>query len=404
MHCHCTRSHKRLLAQRSTPSRKLPCSRYGRSLLYSTSSTAGASQGAAQREVDGARAYCINLIQKYDSPSYTLHTFIPPSALDAYFAIRAFNIELSLIPDTVSNPTIGAMRMQFWRDAIRSSFAGTPRKEPIVILLAHALSDLADRTGRRTTLSQHWFQRVISAREKQLHNSPYPTLESLESYAENTYSTLLYLTLSALPLTSLTTDHLASHIGKAAGITAVLRGLPLIAFPAPPPHHSNTSGLGGSLPSSSRQGAVTLPLDVMATAGVQEEAVLREAGTAPGLRDAVFTVATRANDHLITAREMLRNVRAGQDIDHAFEHAGDEGHQYHEDDHHGEGSASARPESNSPKAEVDRGFGVLMPVVSTSLWLQRLQKVDFDVFDPRLRKREWRLPWSAYWAFRRKTI
>jgi len=45
---------------------------------------------------------------------------------------------------------------------------------------------------------------------------------------------------------------------------------------------------------------------------------------------------------------------------------------------------------------------VMMPAVSTSLWLDRLQRVDFDVFREELRRREWRLPWKAYWAFRRK--
>ena len=29
-------------------------------------------------------------------------------------------IELAMIPDTVSNPTIGTMRLQFWKDAILS--------------------------------------------------------------------------------------------------------------------------------------------------------------------------------------------------------------------------------------------------------------------------------------------
>lgn len=88
---------------------------------------------------------------------------------------------------------------------------------------------------------------------------------------------------------SVALDHVASHIGKAVGIAAILRGMPLLAFPA----------------GASSAGAVVLPLDVCAQHGLRQEQVLRKGGGAEGLRDAVFAVATRANDHLITARKML---------------------------------------------------------------------------------------------------
>ena len=247
-------------------------------------------------------------------------------------------------------------------------------------------------------MSKSWFMRIISAREQYINNAPYPTLEALEKYAENTYSTLLYLTLQTLPIGSVTADHIASHIGKAAGITAVLRGLPLVAFPPPPNHHSNSSPLGGTLDSQRRnQGAVTLPLDVMARAGVRDEDVLRKGAEAPGLRDAVFEVATRASDHLITARQMLQNVYTGEEVGHAFEHEGEEGHEYGTGGEMGKGMGKV-----AQQKEVERAFGVFMPAVATGLWLDRLEKLDFDIFQEDLRRREWKLPWRAYFAYRRK--
>lgn len=250
--------------------------------------------------------------------------------------------------------------------------------------------------------------RLINAREQHLTNKPYTSLTELESYAENTYSTLLYLTLGALPLHSLTADHVASHIGKAAGITAVLRGLPLVAFPPPPNHHSNRNGLTGG-GGGSRQGSIILPLDVMAQSGVKEEDVFRHGADAEGLRDAVFTVATRASDHLITARQMLKNLRAGEDVGHDFEHQGEEGHEYH---HAADEVSQVQLAGGDPKLsnlavqlkEVERGFGVFMPAVSTSLWLGKLQGVDFDIFKPELRSSDWKLPWKAYWAFQRRVF
>ncbi len=246
---------------------------------------------------------------------------------------------------------------------------------------------------------------------------PYPTLTSLESYAENTYSTFLYLTLSALPLHSLTADHIASHIGKAAGIVAVLRGIPLLAFPPPPNHHSNSSALGGTLETRrAQQGAVTLPLDVMAECNLKEEDVLRCGADAPGLKDAVFKVATRASDHLITARQMLKNVQRGGDVGHGFEHEGEEGYDYQLDTNDHDGVQLSKDgafggdgngiggKSERQKMEVEKAFGVFMPAVPTALWLQRLEKGDFDVFREDLRTRDWRLPWKAWVAYRRRTF
>lgn len=339
----------------------------------------------------------LTIARKFDSPSFTLQTFISPSTRDAYLSIRALNIELARIPDLVSNPTVGAFRMQFWRDNINRTFANTPPREPVAILLHNALKSLQERhPGMSTSVMKGWFMKVINAREQYMDNRPYTSLDALETYAENTYSTLMYLTLAAVPLHSMAADHVASHIGKAAGIAAVLRGLPMIAFPPPPNHHSNNAAFRGAMGGSSggRHGAVVLPLDVMAEAGVKEEDVLRLGAAAPGLKDAIFTVATRANDHLITAREMLRNLQQGNEAGHDFEHEGEEGHQYSELD----------PKSSAQKDDVERGFGVLMQALSTRLWLERLEKMDFDVFKPELRTTEWTLPWKAYWAYSRRSI
>jgi NADH dehydrogenase [ubiquinone] 1 alpha subcomplex assembly factor 6 len=91
--------------------------------------------------------------RKYDQPSFTLQAFIPSQARDAYLALRALNIDISMIADTTSHPTIGAMRMQFWRDAITSCLAGSPRKEPTAILLASAVEDLDTRSKGRVRFS-----------------------------------------------------------------------------------------------------------------------------------------------------------------------------------------------------------------------------------------------------------
>ncbi|PSN66354.1 hypothetical protein BS50DRAFT_413113 [Corynespora cassiicola Philippines] len=344
-------------------------------------------------EIDRARNYCANLVKTYDGPSHVLQTFIPPSSRDAYLAIRAFNVDVARVADTTSTPTIGMMRMQFWRDTVAKALAGAPPKEPVAILLAKAAEDLHERSRGKAKLSKNWFNRIINTREQHLTNPPYPSLSALESYAENTYSTMLYLTLSALPQASITTDHVASHIGKAMGIAAVLRGIPLIAFPPPQPLGTSNSMTGASGPT---QGAVLLPLDVMAEANVKEEDIFRQGAEAPGLRDAVFTVATRANDHLITAREMLSKLRSEGTLGHDFEHQNEEDHQY--------STQQLNADSEAQLGEVDQAFGVFLPSIATQSWLDKLQKVDFDVFHDSLRTADWKLPWKAYWAYSRRRL
>ncbi|KAK6509504.1 hypothetical protein TWF481_004245 [Arthrobotrys musiformis] len=291
--------------------------------------------------LDAVRSYCRELLRTHDHPSYILSTFTPPPLRDANLAIRTFNLDTALISDQTTNLTIGRMRIQFFRDLIEKTYAGHPPAEPVAQLLSKVLH--ADNLK----LTKSFWLKLLSAREQYLSNQSYTTLDALESYSESTYSSLHYLSLEALDYKSTSLDHVASHIGKACGITAVLRGTPLLAAPGP----------------NSPQAAVLLPVDICAKHGLRQEDVIRHGGNAPGLKDTVFEIATRANDHLITAREMLKR-------------AGDEG----------KGMA----------------FTTFLPAVPVSLYLGRLEKVDFDVFDPSLQRREWRLPWKAYIANARR--
>lgn len=272
--------------------------------------------------------------------------------------------------------------MKFWQESLDNTFAGRPPREPICILLHKTLQDLEARAGSSTKKSiKFWVNRLVKTREKHMTNRPYASLASLEEYAENTYSTLMYATLASLPLRSMNVDHLASHIGKACGIVAVLRGVPVLAAPPPP----TQTPIGQESP---RDPAILLPLDAMAEAGVKEEEVFRQGPNAPGLQDAVFKVATRANDHLITAREMLKRLKAGEDPGHEFEH-------------HGEGEHFYGEESNTV-SEIQQGFGVLLEAIPAQQYLQRLEKADFDPFA--VKPGGWKLPWSMWQALSKQRI
>ncbi|KAH0021817.1 hypothetical protein KCU72_g12846, partial [Aureobasidium melanogenum] len=137
---------------------------------YATEVQQPAATVSSEAEVGSARAYCLDLLRKYDTPSFLLQSYMPPKTRDAYLAIRAFNIEVARTADTTSTPTIGSMRLQFQRDAISKALAGTPPKQPIAVLLAHAAEDLQRRTNGKSKFSKSWFHRIISTREQYLTN------------------------------------------------------------------------------------------------------------------------------------------------------------------------------------------------------------------------------------------
>lgn len=325
--------------------------------------------------------------RKGDYDAYLIRQFVPKSARDAYDALRTLNLELARLPETVSNPTIGRFRMQFWRDAVNNTFAGKPPREPISIVLHSAITALTERSQSGSAKSlKFWLLRLINTREQHMDNRPFPSLTALEEYAENTYSTLMYMTLAAIPVRSVHTDHLASHIGKACGIVATLRGIPILA--APPQPIQTRSGVDVGI---TRNPALLLPLDVMAQVGLREEDVFRKGPDAEGLQDAVFNVATRANDHLITAREMLKNLQAGRDPGHDYEHEGESEHVYVEDGNGDQG----------PAQDIHRGFGALLEAVPAAEYLSRLEAADFDPFKV---KTSWKLPWRIWQALNKEQI
>nr|GAT60281.1 predicted protein [Mycena chlorophos] len=192
--------------------------------------------------------------------------------------IRSCVLELAMVQDTVSNATIGAMRMQFWRDALRDIFADKPPRHPIALAL-HQATKTAD-------IPAYYLKRIVDARDAELRSaSTFQTSGALEGHAESVSSSLLYLLLALKGLGgSETLAHAASHLGTAQTVATLLRGLP---------YHA-----------SRRQ--LPLPLDICARHGVKQEEVFRRGGDASGIDAAVYDVAVLANDHLLTARDMFK--------------------------------------------------------------------------------------------------
>ena len=53
-------------------------------------------------------------------------------------ALRAFNVELTQIPDNVKQEQLMQIRMQWWRDAVKSAYTDKPQPNPVIQAL-HAV-------------------------------------------------------------------------------------------------------------------------------------------------------------------------------------------------------------------------------------------------------------------------
>jgi phytoene synthase len=219
------------------------------------------------------------LVQTHDRDRFLTALFAPAAAREALFAVYAFNYEVAKIRETVSEPMLGRIRLQWWRDSIAQIYAGeAPRQHEVVLALAQAI-------GTRG-LTRARFERIIDAREADLADAPPADVAALEAYAEASAAPLVHLALEALGVG----DEAAMAAGRAVGIAYALAGL-LVAtrFQA-------------------RMRRTYLPADLLAARGVEFHRTLYELKPAPGLAEIAAIVAARARAHLDAARALRRAV------------------------------------------------------------------------------------------------
>ncbi|KAK9514408.1 hypothetical protein VZT92_027876 [Zoarces viviparus] len=232
---------------------------------------------AASSATTDSQTYCMELVRSRDYDGYVSSLLLPEEARRSSLALRAFNVELAQVKDSVSQKTIGLMRMQFWKAAIEEIYRDEPPNQPVSAELWRAV--------RKHYLTKRWLLRIITERETGLDDRAYRNLQELETYSENTQSSLIYLLLECLGLKNVHADHAASHIGKAQGIVTCLRATP---------YHSSRR-------------KVYLPMDVCMLHGASQEDFIR-GSREQNVRDVVYDIASQAHVHLQHARSFSNNV------------------------------------------------------------------------------------------------
>jgi phytoene synthase len=164
------------------------------------------------------RSYCAELVRQQDSDRYLTALFAPPPRRADLLAPYAFNAEVARGREAVSEPMLGHIRLQWWRDAITEIYDGEPRHHQVVQPLASAI--------RRHTLPREPFERLIDARELDLSDGPPDYLEQLIAYAEASSGGLTRLALFILGVSDEPSHAAGELVGTAWALTGLMRALP----------------------------------------------------------------------------------------------------------------------------------------------------------------------------------
>jgi len=209
----------------------------------------------------------------------------PAGRREALFALIAFNHEVARIPEAVSEPMLGRIRLQWWREVLEAVDAGEPtRRHEVAVPLAEAI--------RACDLDRAPFDELLDAREGDLEADGPADLAALERYADATGGSLTRLMLQASGVNSVPALEAGHQVGTAWALIGTLRAAPRAAA----------------------QGRIMLPAGLLAEAGIAADD-LRAGRAFDRLAAIAEPVGRRAAELLATARQAKRAVpRQGRGV------------------------------------------------------------------------------------------
>jgi phytoene synthase len=163
--------------------------------------------------------YCEDMLRRDDRDRWLASLFIPEASRPNIHALYAFSLEIARVREIVSEPLLGEVRFQWWRDALDGKSEAGVMNNPV----AAALMD----TIARFSLPAAPLLALIDARQHDLYGDPMESAAALESYTEATCSTLFRLARLIIDGEEAVAGlGVAGHAGIAYGITGLLRALP----------------------------------------------------------------------------------------------------------------------------------------------------------------------------------
>ncbi|HVU19757.1 MAG TPA: squalene/phytoene synthase family protein [Rhizomicrobium sp.] len=155
---------------------------------------------------------CARAVRKYDPDRYFSALFAPADKRPFLFALYALNHELAHVAESIREPMIGEIRLQWWRETLESARAGNPRAHDVVRGLA--------LTFATVDLPASLLDAIIDARSFDLNRGPFPDDASRDEYLDATSGNLMRL---AAKILGPARDDLAHEAGLAYGLAGLLR-------------------------------------------------------------------------------------------------------------------------------------------------------------------------------------
>lgn len=163
-------------------------------------------------------AYLAGLVKELDRPRYYATLFAPEHLRPDLLALFAFAAEIERIPDLVRDPTLGEIRLQFWRDRLEAiGGAEADGSAPVLSALVGVIA--------RHALPVAPLLVLVDARRADLYSDPPATLADAEGLLGETQSSLFQLAAIIAGSDGPESAETAGHAGVAYGLARRLAGL-----------------------------------------------------------------------------------------------------------------------------------------------------------------------------------
>ncbi|MAZ03696.1 MAG: hypothetical protein CMN56_11220 [Sneathiella sp.] len=164
-------------------------------------------------------SYLSGEVKRYDYDRWLATLFAPPPARPGLFALLAFHAEIARIRETVSEPLLGDIRLQWWRDALTAiEEQGKPPVHPVAESLAEIIS--------AHELDLAMLRRMIDIRALDLDPLPFETTAELLDYADETGGILNRLVFRMSGGQGEAGEAAARAVGKVYALTGIIRAIP----------------------------------------------------------------------------------------------------------------------------------------------------------------------------------
>lgn len=220
------------------------------------------------------------MLREGDRDRYLCALLTPEDRRGPIVALYAFNMEIARIRDIVTEPMMGEVRLQWWRDLIEGEPDLGRAGHPVAAALLRAIGDHA--LPRQTLVN------MIEARQFDLYDDPMPDRNTFEGYAGETASALIQMCAQILDVReSARTGEAAGH----AGVAQLVAGLLLL------------------LPVHRARGQLYIPADILKAAGLDRDGFLagKETGS---ISQALAAFVALGREHLRKARNISDQIAA----------------------------------------------------------------------------------------------